>query len=182
MGTEQKLGIRVFYYYLWRNVSIGIVLLIISFVVTFLKNAIISVIVFAISPNIAGISVSYFIVGLFAVSVLFIAGGFLMSWLNYISCTFTLDNASFNIKRGILSKRETSIPYRQIQDISIEQTLYDRMMGVSKLIILTAGNDENDKEGEAEGLFDVIDSNIGAKIREDILTRTNVQMVQEVKS
>jgi uncharacterized membrane protein YdbT with pleckstrin-like domain len=70
-----------------------------------------------------------------------------------------------------LSKKEISIPYRQIQDINIEQTFYFKMMGVSKLVVLTAGSDDNDKEGEAEGIFEVIDSSVAEKIREELLQK-----------
>ena len=56
------------------------------------------------------------------------------------------------------------------------------MMGVSKLVILTAGNDNNDKEGESEGIFQVIDSNIAEKMRTDILERANIQEVKEVRT
>ena len=182
MDTPQKLGIRVFYYYLWKRLSVGVLLFIASVILVFLKSAIVSKIVFVMPENAAVTVVSYSILLLFAVSILFIAGGFLISWLYYISCTFTVGDVSFNIKRGILNKREISISYRQIQDINIEQTFYHRMMGVSKLIILTAGNDENDKEGESQGFFEVIDANLAEQIRNNILKKTNVQMVQEVKS
>ncbi len=174
MGTQQKLGIKVFYYYLSKRIFVGLLLLVVSLVVVSLKEAMVSKIAFIFPMNVSVVLVDYLSIGLFIISILFIAGGFLISWLNYISCTFALDEQSFNIRRGIFSKKEVSIPYRQIQDISIEQTFYNRMMGVSKLVILTAGNDNNDKTGESEGIFEVIDSKIAEQMRKDILERTSV--------
>lgn len=78
-----------------------------------------------------------------------------------------------------MSKKEVSIPYRQIQNINIEQTFSHKMMRVSKLIILTAGSDNADKVGESEGVFEIIDSELALKIREELLKRTNTQIIKE---
>lgn len=182
MNTEQKLGIKVFYYYLSKRVIVGLLLLIVSFIFTSFKAVIIPKIAFLLPMSIAIGIANYLTIGLFIVSFLFILGGFFMSWLNYISCTFTLGEQSFNIKRGILNKREVFIPYRQIQDISIEQTFYNKMMGISKLVILTAADDNNDTEGESEGVFEVIDSNLAQKIQKELLEKTNVQTTREIKN
>jgi len=98
-----------------------------------------------------------------------------MSWFKYISCDFTLGENAFSIRKGVLSKKEVSIPYRQIQNIDIEQSFNFKMMGVCKLVILTAGNDNNDKDGESEGVFDVIDFKVASSIKEMILQKTNIQ-------
>lgn len=174
MNIPQKLGIKVFYYYLFQKVFVGILFLVVFFIIASLKSFLVSSLVFIFPLSVAIVIVNYFIVGLFAVSIVFIAGGFLMSWLLYIRCTFSINDDSFNISRGIFSKKEISIPYRQIQDINIEQTFYFKMMGVSKLVVLTAGNDDNDKEGEAEGIFEVIDSSMAEKMREELLQKTNI--------
>ena len=58
-----------------------------------------------------------------------------------------LDTDALKIKRGILSKEEIAIPYRQIQDVDIEQSISDRMWGVARLAILTAGHEET-KQGK----------------------------------
>ena len=106
-----------------------------------------------------------------------LAGGALVSYLDYINCTFILDDFSITIKRGILSKKTISIPYKQIQDISLEQSFSNRMMNVCKLAILTAGNDDNDKDGEAEGVFQIIDINVAKNLQSIILQKNNTQKV-----
>ncbi|MFZ1019383.1 MAG: PH domain-containing protein [Minisyncoccia bacterium] len=182
MDTSQKLGIKVFYYYLSKRVSIGAVLLIGSFFFSFFQNSIGSVLAPVLGEKAAS-AILYDLDGiLFFVSILFIAGAFLISWLDYISCTFALDEDSFVIRRGILNKKEISIPYRQIQDIDIEQSFYHKIIGVSRLVILTAGNDEKDKEKESEGTFWVIDATLAERLRGDLLQKTSVQKVDEVKS
>jgi len=175
MEQEQKLGIKVFYYYLYKKILIGLVLLIVSMIILSLKDAMILKLAFLFSISVAGKIIGSLITGLFILTFLALAGGIFLSWLNYISCTFILSDLSIVIKKGILSKKIITIPYRQIQDISIEQSFSDRLMNVCKLAILTAGNDSNDKEGEAEGVFNIIDINIAKNLQNTILQKNNLQ-------
>ena len=174
MEQEQKLGIKVFYYYLYKKILLGIILLIISMIVLSLKSVLISKLALLFPASITSSIISFLTTGLFVFSFLALIGGAFLSWLNYISCTFILSDISFIIKRGILSKKTVSMPYRQIQDISIEQSFSDRLMGVCKLAILTAGNDNNDKEGEAEGIFNTIDINVAKNLQNIILQKNNL--------
>jgi uncharacterized membrane protein YdbT with pleckstrin-like domain len=180
MDTKQKLGIKVFYYYLSRRISVGFLLLIVSFIFSISQNSIISTISSFIPSSFSTPVFGYFVMGLFAISILWIILGIFMSWLDYISCTFSLDSDSFDISRGIFNKKEVSISYRQIQDIDIEQTFYNKMFGVSRLVVLTAGNDDKDKEDESEGIFEVIDANLAEDLRKHILEKTSVQTVRSV--
>lgn len=174
MENEQKLGIKVFYYYLYQKIVIGIILLIASFVVLSFKANITSIFNSVFSHNTSLSITNYIIITFFIVSFITIVSEILTSWISYIRIIFTLDENSITIKSGIFNKKEISIPYRQIQDVTITQKVSQRMMGVSSLVILTAGHDNNDKEGEAEGMFEVIDSEIAQKMRVTILERSNV--------
>jgi len=178
MNTNQKLGIRVFYYYLSKRILTGIILLIISFFISSLKSVMISKLVLVFPLTTTTSIVSGFIIGLFILSFLLIVFGLFISWFEYISFNFILSENALIIRRGFFSKKEISIPYRQIENIDIEQSFNFKMMGVSKLVILTAGNDNNDKEGESEGVFEVIDSKIAVNIREIILQKTNIQIMK----
>jgi len=121
--------------------------------------------------------VNYLSLGLFVISILVLIFGVVLSWFHYISCDFTLGENAFSFRKGFLSKKEVFIPYRQIENINIEQSFNFKMMGVSKLVIETASND-NTNGGEAEGFFDVIDSKIAENIREVILQKTNIQIAK----
>lgn len=174
METNQKLGIKVFYYYLSKKISVGLILIIFSFIIASLKKSIISKVVLVFPQSTSSNIVGYFIAILFIISILFIVGGVIASLIDYLSNSFNLGENAISIKRGFISKKEISIPYRQIQDINIEQSLNFKMMGISKMILLTAGDDDNDKEGESEGIFKVIDMGIAEKIKEYILQKTNI--------
>jgi uncharacterized membrane protein YdbT with pleckstrin-like domain len=175
MEQEQKLGGRVFRYYFYKKILLGIVLLVISVIALSFKDTLVSVTTPIFSANAANNIINYLVIGLFSISFIALLGGVFISWLDYISCTFILGDLSFVIKRGILSKKITTIPYKQIQDISIEQSFSNRMMGVCKLVILTAGNDNNDKEDESEGIFKVIDIDVAKNLQNTILQKNNIQ-------
>jgi len=180
MNPSQKLGIKVFYYYLSRRVIVGFLLLLVSFFILSSKDTLYlkldSLIHSSLSMNI----VNYFIMGILIISILLIVIGVIVSWLGYINCEFVLGENAISIRRGILNKKEISIPYRQIQNIDIEQSFNQKMLGICKLVILTAGNDYNNKIGESEGKFDVIELRVANKIKEYILEKANLQVVKNV--
>ena len=182
MQNEQKLGIKVFYYYLYKRVFLALILLIITGILFSVKDTLVTGMTSVISFNISDMIITYLNIGVLVLSLLVLAYGIISSWFDYISCTFILGDNAFVIRRGIFNKREVSIPYRQVQDVSLEQSFSYKMMGVSKLVVLTAGNDDVDKEGESEGVFNVIDSTVASEMREFLLQKTSVERVQEVKT
>jgi uncharacterized membrane protein YdbT with pleckstrin-like domain len=107
----------------------------------------------------------------------------LVTWLNYKNLKFFLGEDSLKIKRGILNKEEVAIPYRQIQDVDIERNISYRMFGVSRLVILTAGNEEEKKPGqdESEGILPALDKDLAEWLQSELLKRANVQKVTEAK-
>jgi uncharacterized membrane protein YdbT with pleckstrin-like domain len=87
------------------------------------------------------------------------------------------------IRRGILSKEETAIPYRQIQDVDIEQNISERIWGVARLAILTAGHEEA-KEGDEDtsaGILPAIDRALAESLQTELLKRADVEKVTEGK-
>ena len=93
-----------------------------------------------------------------AIAILAFLIALLVSWLIYKNFTFSLEDDALKIKRGVITKEEVAIPYRQIQDINIERCLDYQMLGMSRLVILTAGHeDDPHPEGEAEGILPAID-------------------------
>ena len=70
------------------------------------------------------------------------------------------------------------MPYRQIQDVDIEEDITDRILGVCRLVILTAGHEDEPKsEGESEGVLPVIDKTLAEQLQTELLKRANIQKV-----
>lgn len=180
MNISQKLGIKVFYYFLSKRISIGIIVLVVAVIVAFSKENLTLKLAEFTSIQTATNSISYFINGIFIVSIVLIIIGFFVSYIKYISCDFTLGENAFNIRRGFLTKREISIPYRQIQNINIEQSLRGKMLGIGKLVILTEGDHSENNDRNKEGVFEVIDYDLAHRVREYILVRTNIQATKDI--
>jgi len=107
---------------------------------------------------------------------------FLISWIIYENYTFFLGEDALKIKRGVFTREEIAIPYRQIQDVDIEQSISYRAIGVSRLVILTAGHEDEKTEGDkTEGILPAIDSALAEQLQSQLLTRANVQTIKEEK-
>ena len=113
--------------------------------------------------------------------IFFIALGyaFLSSWILYKSHEYCLAEDALKIRQGIITKTELAIPYRQIQNVSIERTFSDQILGLSRLVILTAGEDSDNKGsgGESEGLLPALDKNLAAELQNELIKRADVEKV-----
>jgi uncharacterized membrane protein YdbT with pleckstrin-like domain len=136
--TYHLLGRKTFIMSLMGALSTPIVLLIISILLFIASGQ-------AFLKNISGYDAQSFAmlggwIALGLAAVVFLIA-FLMAWLTYSNFKFLLGEDSLKIKRGILSKEEIAIPYRQIQDVDIERDLSYRMFGVSRVFIFNAGQE-----------------------------------------
>ncbi len=104
---------------------------------------------------------------------------YLVSWLIYANYKFMLSDNSLKIKRGIFNKEEVAIPYRQIQDVDIMRDLGFQMMGLSRLVILTAGHDDAKSGDESEAVFPGLDKDLAEWLQKELLARANIQKVVE---
>jgi putative membrane protein len=106
-----------------------------------------------------------------------------VAWLIYKNYKFCLGDDSLKIKRGILNKEEVAIPYRQIQDVDIRRDLSFQMMGLSRIVILTAGHEEDEKPGDDDtsGILPALDKDLAEWMQAELLRRANVQKVTEEK-
>lgn len=83
------------------------------------------------------------------------------SWLAWTRFTWTVDADDVSISSGIISRQQRVIPFDRIQDVSIEQGLVQRLLGLAKVGFETgsSGGDKNDEAkldaillGDAEAL------------------------------
>jgi uncharacterized membrane protein YdbT with pleckstrin-like domain len=104
-----------------------------------------------------------------------------IAWLIYSRFKFCLGEDSLKIKKGLLEKEEISIPYRQIQDVDIKRDFSFQMMGLSRIMILTAGHEDEKPSGDndSEGILPAIDKDLAEWLQAELLKRANVQKVTE---
>jgi uncharacterized membrane protein YdbT with pleckstrin-like domain len=181
----QTLGKKVFWLFFLQTSPVAFVLLIISIILfvlslqpfspdTLMGNA---------QKYALGATLITFILSLLAGSI-----AFTVAWLTYKNYVFSTGEDSFKIKRGILSKTENAIPYRQIQNVDIERSIMFQMLGLSRLIILTAGHEDENPKGtavggdEAEGIIPAIDQKLADWLQTELLRRADIEKTFQVSN
>ena len=94
------------------------------------------------------INKNYIILGIVAIVV--IIG--VIAYLKYLNFTFYIDaeNDEFIINEGIINKTKTTIQLNKIQQVNINQSLIQRLVGVYALDVDTAGS--SNKEGKIRAI------------------------------
>lgn len=59
--------------------------------------------------------------------------------LKYKYWKFDVRSDELYIERGILTRIKTIAPFRRLQHLDVEQSVLERMMGLGKLVVYTAG-------------------------------------------
>ena len=79
--------------------------------------------------------------GLLVALVLAVTGGFLVRWwtsLVWRSWQFRVGAGALHLRHGVLTRRESTIPYHRVQHIDLEAGPLERRMGLTSLILRTA--------------------------------------------
>ncbi len=117
---------------------------------------------------------------LWEIFAFFLAVTVIATWFVYTRYGYLLDVDAFKMKRGVISKEIVAIPYRQIQDIDIERSLFHQIMGVSKLAILTAGHsDAEDGQSDSEAEIPLLDKDLALSLQQELISKANVQKVTQ---
>jgi uncharacterized membrane protein YdbT with pleckstrin-like domain len=176
----QKLGQKTFIFFLFERLRVAMIFLFLAIVLFVLSSQ--SFLAKAGSlGNLQGYALmgGWLTLALFAVALLITL---LASWLIYVNYRFALDEDSLRIKHGVFDKEEVAIPYRQIQNINIERDLSYQMLGMSRLVILTAGHeDKPNSEDESEGILPALDKDKAEWLQNELLKRSNIERVTEIK-
>jgi putative membrane protein len=104
--------------------------------------------------------------GILLCLVVFFAG-----WIKYKSVKFMFDEFSFHVEKGIFSKSEIAIPFKQIQNVNHTQSLSEKMWGVAHIAIETAGTDESNSNARSEGTLPVLDTALAVSLENELLKR-----------
>ncbi len=78
----------------------------------------------------------YIYVGVFLLFLFFL----IIAYLSFKNFQFKIDKHHFVLKKGILKKTTTSIPFDRIQNINFKQNIIQQLINVHEVIIETAGS------------------------------------------
>lgn len=79
-----------------------------------------------------------------------------LRYLWFINLHYSVETERIVIQRGILTKKNISIPYSAITDFTLNRSLFDRWLGIGSLFVQTAGQGPQSAihEGRLDGLED----------------------------
>ena len=185
-GVEQRLGRKAFILLLGRKATVAFIFIIASLVLLAASGSIIKGLAIALSAGgqssaaaVGPISsfVSYIVSGCFLIGLILLLVGFIVSWIEYRNFTFDFGEFDLHLSRGIIDRKETSIPYRQIQDVNIERDFDHQLMGLAKVVMTTAGHEESGEKGMSEIVLEPLDKDVAQEIRTLLERKIGVQVV-----
>jgi uncharacterized membrane protein YdbT with pleckstrin-like domain len=118
-------------------------------------------------------NLSAILLDIIIVGILFCLVILIIEWLKYKSVKFMLDEFSFHVQRGILSKSDIAIPYKQIQNVNREQNFNEKMLGIAHVVIETAGTDDSESNAKSEGVLPILNSALATSLEKELLKRTS---------
>ncbi|MFY7987440.1 MAG: PH domain-containing protein [Flavobacterium sp.] len=98
----------------------------------------------------------------------------IISYLQYLFFTFHIDeeNGEFVIQKGVLNKTRITIQLHKIQQVNINQSLIQRIVGVHKLEIDTAGSDKK------EASISAISHDLATILKERLINHSQQETVE----
>lgn len=74
-----------------------------------------------------------------ALIIIILIGSIIYPILKYYYWKFEIRQAELYIERGVLTRIKTIAPFSRIQHLDVQQSILERMLGLAKLVIYTAG-------------------------------------------
>lgn len=142
-----------------RQSKVAIILLVIKFYKTIVRQALPFIAIFIIGS--AKKSITSIYITILAISILV----FIMAILSYLKFYFRLENGELIIEKGVFKKVKLNIPFERIQTVNFEQGIILQAFNKFKVEVDTAGS------AKKEFSFDALDKKIAEELREYILDR-----------
>lgn len=92
--------------------------------------------------------------------------GYSVLWVKLFG--YQLEDNEVKVEKGVISKSYDSIPYSRIQNVGIERSLLQRILGISTVDIQTAGSSGY---GKAEGKLPGVEKAVAEEVREAIMQK-----------
>lgn len=102
--------------------------------------------------------------------------GVILARLDYGNMTFTFETYDIVIRKGLITRRESSIPYHHIQKVHIERSPIQQMFRVSRVILATS---EDSKDADGSIILEPIDADLADDVRQMIENRMSVDVIED---
>jgi membrane protein YdbS with pleckstrin-like domain len=104
--------------------------------------------------NVLGVDKGMFPLFFFTLIILLLIPYLVWIELNYHNYTYQFRKKRLVIRKGVLNKERTVIPYSQVQNVNINRNVLQRALGVATVKIETAGTNPWESEGIIDGIGD----------------------------
>ncbi len=170
-GVYQTLGKKTYWLFLTKWLNFPIFLFLVATALLFARRS--GLVSIEYQGYVATASLIFLGVGVLALMIALLSCRFV-----YKSHSFCLSEDAFKMKKGIITKQEMAIPYRQIQNVEIHRTFTQQVFGVSRLVIVTAGSDDSKTvHNESTGVLPTIDRELAVALQTELIKRSDVQRV-----
>ena len=108
-----------------------------------------------------------------------IARAGIIAYIAYRSFYYKIEYNYFSFVKGYINRKKVSIPFRQIQNVDIEQCLMYRICGVVSVVIMTAGHmdPQHRLKETSEIILPPFSVREGRLLQEFLLSQSNIQIV-----
>ena len=90
-------------------------------------------------PRLAAVGIPTLVPGV-AVGVLVLVVGIWHTFVHYRDWWFELQDDALYLERGVFTRIETAVPYVRVQHVDTQRTPVDRLLGLSRVVVYTAGS------------------------------------------
>jgi len=111
----------------------------------------------------------------YAAKLLFLVAGayfimiLLRAWLEYRYYTYTFTEEAFMMTYGYVTRKEVAALYHQIQNVNIERSVFDRLAGVSQVVIMMTGSEHGG--GQSKIVLPAVGKTKAKLVQKELLVR-----------
>jgi uncharacterized membrane protein YdbT with pleckstrin-like domain len=188
LNQENHLGQMAFIIFFLRRAIVSVALLIIGLVLMAYHDQLLNSAVNTMGmvgdmsgsgTNAILLIVTYSIAAIFVLAIVTFIASLIISWLEYLYYSYTFEEFNLKVKRGILNKEVVSIPYRQMQNVNVYRSLLYLLLGVSRVVIDSAGHEEEHEQSQSDIILEPIQKDVAEEIRLMLDRKIGVQVVEE---
>ena len=171
LSITHYLGRRAFLLFLARRIKLVILVLAVSVLLLFVQDK--------FSPMYAEYADFAVKLGFMLFAGIFIAR-LVQTYIEYRGHSYKFDKEFFQVNHGYIVKNEIAIVYHHIQNAVIRRDLFDRAIGVSKLVVVMDGSKE--MGGEKDIVLPAIDRRRAKSIQKELMRQARIHSVRALHS
>lgn len=98
----------------------------------------------------------------------------MQTFVEYRGFSYKFDEEFFQVNYGFFAKNEIAIVYHHIQNAIVKRDMFDRLIGVSKLVIVMDGSNES---GEEDIVLPAIDKVQAKLVQKELMRQARIHSI-----